>query len=134
MLIAHHPDEFDGVHRGDRRGRRLQHHRARPADVPDRGRREGHGLDAAHRPRQGRTRLDDNRDNAVTELATAVARIGAHHWPVRLTPTMEALLATVAELAGIEATPEDAEALVGELGSATRMLGAGSATPRTRRC
>ena len=27
-----------------------------------------------------------NRDNAVTALAAAVARIGAHEWPVRLTP------------------------------------------------
>ena len=37
-----------------------------------------------------------NRDNAVTELAAAVARIGAYEWPVRLTPTMEVLLAAVA--------------------------------------
>ena len=65
-----------------------------------------------------------NRDNAITELATAVARIGAHEWPVRLTPTMQTLLAAVAELAGTEATPENAEALVDEFGSATRMLGA----------
>jgi len=65
-----------------------------------------------------------NRENAVTELATAVARIGAHDWPVRLTPTMRTLLAAVAELAGTEATPENAEALVEEFGTATRMLGA----------
>jgi acetylornithine deacetylase/succinyl-diaminopimelate desuccinylase-like protein len=65
-----------------------------------------------------------NRENAVTELAAAVARIGAHEWPVRLTPTMKVLLASVAELAGTEATPENAEALVDEFGTATRMLGA----------
>ena len=65
-----------------------------------------------------------NRDNAVTELAAAVARIGTHEWPVRLTPTMKTLLAAVAELAGTEATPENAEALVQEFGGATRMLGA----------
>jgi len=63
-------------------------------------------------------------DNAVTRLATAVARIGQHQWPVRLTPTMEVLLAAVADLAGTEATPENAEALVEEFGSAARMLGA----------
>ncbi|MFL6156677.1 MAG: M20/M25/M40 family metallo-hydrolase [Marmoricola sp.] len=63
-------------------------------------------------------------DNAVTKLASAVARIGAHQWPVRLTPSMEVLLAAVAELAGTEATPENAEALVDEFGSASRMLGA----------
>jgi len=65
-----------------------------------------------------------NRENAVTELAAAVARIGTYEWPVRLTPTMEVLLAAVAELAGTEATPENAQALVDEFGGATRMLGA----------
>ena len=65
-----------------------------------------------------------NDDNAVTRLAGAVARIGAHPWPVRLTPTMEVLLATIGELAGTEATPENAEALVEEFGDAARMLGA----------
>ena len=65
-----------------------------------------------------------NRENAVTELAAAVARIGAHDWPVRLTPTMRTLLAAVAELAGTEATPDNAEALVEEFGSAARMIGA----------
>ncbi len=63
-------------------------------------------------------------DNAVTRLAGAVARIGQHTWPVQLTPTMEVLLAAVAELAGTEATPENAEALVEEFGPAARMIGA----------
>lgn len=65
-----------------------------------------------------------NDDNAVTRLAAAVARIGAHEWPVRLTPTMRTLLAAVGELAGTEATPENAPALVEEFGGAARMLGA----------
>ncbi|MDP3969480.1 MAG: M20/M25/M40 family metallo-hydrolase [Nocardioides sp.] len=65
-----------------------------------------------------------NRENAVTELASAVARIGAHDWPVRLTPTMEVLLASIGELAGTAATPENADALIEEFGSAARMLGA----------
>jgi acetylornithine deacetylase/succinyl-diaminopimelate desuccinylase-like protein len=65
-----------------------------------------------------------NPDNAVTSLSSAVARIGAHRWPVRLTPTMEVLLATVGELAGVEATPENADALIEEFGGAARMLGA----------
>src|SRR4051794_36018459 len=63
-------------------------------------------------------------DNAVTSLAAAVARIGQHEWPVRLTPTMEVLLAAVAELAGTEASPDNAEELIEEFGSAARMLGA----------
>jgi acetylornithine deacetylase/succinyl-diaminopimelate desuccinylase-like protein len=63
-------------------------------------------------------------DNAVTALAAAVARVGQHDWPVRLTPTMEVLLAAVADLAGTEATPANAEALVEEFGSAARMIAA----------
>lgn len=65
-----------------------------------------------------------NRDNAVTRLAAAVARIGEHPWPVQLTPTMRTLLAAVAELAGTEATPENAESLIEEFGPAARMIGA----------
>jgi acetylornithine deacetylase/succinyl-diaminopimelate desuccinylase-like protein len=65
-----------------------------------------------------------NDDNAVTRLAAAVARIGTYDWPVRLTPTMETLLASVAELAGTEATPGNAEALIEEFGTAARMMGA----------
>jgi acetylornithine deacetylase/succinyl-diaminopimelate desuccinylase-like protein len=65
-----------------------------------------------------------NRENAVTSLAGAVARIGAYEWPVRLTPAMRTLLASVGELAGTEATPENAEALVEEFGGAARMMGA----------
>jgi acetylornithine deacetylase/succinyl-diaminopimelate desuccinylase-like protein len=65
-----------------------------------------------------------NRDNAVTRIAEAVARIGAYEWPVRLTPTMRTLLGTVGELAGTEVTPENARELVEEFGGATRMLGA----------
>ncbi len=65
-----------------------------------------------------------NTENAVTRLAGAVARIGAHTWPVRLTPTMEVLLAAVADIAGTEATPENAETLIEEFGGAARMLGA----------
>ena len=65
-----------------------------------------------------------NDHNAITELAAAVARIGAYQWPVRLTPAMEVLLAAVGELAGTEATPDNAESLIEEFGTGARMLGA----------
>ncbi len=73
-----------------------------------------------------------NTDNAVTRLAAAVARLGAHTWPVRLTPAMEVLLAAVGDIAGQEVTPDTAADLVEEFGSAARMLSAvirNSATP-----
>ncbi len=53
------PRRVRGRDRGGRRGRRLQHHRARTPALPDRGRREGHGLDEAHRARASGSRLDD---------------------------------------------------------------------------
>jgi acetylornithine deacetylase/succinyl-diaminopimelate desuccinylase-like protein len=65
-----------------------------------------------------------NDDNAVSTLAAAVARIAAYDWPIRLTPSMEVLLAAVGEIAGIPARPENALALVDEFESSARMLGA----------
>jgi acetylornithine deacetylase/succinyl-diaminopimelate desuccinylase-like protein len=41
-----------------------------------------------------------NPDNAVTRLSAAMARIGAHRWPVRLIPTVRAAVAAIAEAAG----------------------------------
>ena len=65
-----------------------------------------------------------NPDNAVTEIAAAVARIGAYEWPVRLTSTMRTLLGTVGALAGTDLSPDNAREIVEEFGGATRMLGA----------
>jgi acetylornithine deacetylase/succinyl-diaminopimelate desuccinylase-like protein len=65
-----------------------------------------------------------NTENSVTRLAEAVARIGAHQWPVRLTPAMQTLLATVGEMAGTEVTPENVESLVQEFGDGARMVSA----------
>ena len=55
------PRGVRGCHRRRGRGRWLQHHRAWPADLSDRGRREGHGLDEADRPRVGRPRIHAQR-------------------------------------------------------------------------
>lgn len=52
-----------------------------------------------------------NRDNAVTRLAAAVARIGAHEWPVRLTPTVRAALTELAALYGIGTHLDDLQGL-----------------------
>jgi acetylornithine deacetylase/succinyl-diaminopimelate desuccinylase-like protein len=47
-----------------------------------------------------------NPENAVTRLSAAMARIGAHRWPVRLIPTVRAAVAAIAEAAG---RPEPAD-------------------------
>ncbi len=124
VLVNEHPDEFEGVTDAvgevggfstTVRGRRVYLIEAAEKGMAwmkltARG-RAGHG-----------SMINDQ--NAVTRLSAAVARLGAHQWPVRLTPTMEVLLGTVAELAGTEVTPDNARALVEEFGGATRMLAA----------
>ena len=68
-----------------------------------------------------------NTENAVTELAAAVARIGTHPWPLCLTPTVRALLGGVADLTGLPFDPEDDAVLgrlVDALGPGARFVGA----------
>ncbi|MFD5335233.1 M20/M25/M40 family metallo-hydrolase [Streptomyces hawaiiensis] len=63
-----------------------------------------------------------NRDNAVTRLACAIARIGAHEWPLRLTPTVRAALTELAALYGIETDLADVDALLEKLGPAAALV------------
>jgi acetylornithine deacetylase/succinyl-diaminopimelate desuccinylase-like protein len=72
-----------------------------------------------------------NRDNAVTRLAAALSRIGAHEWPLRLTPTVRAALAELAALYGVESVdpdnpdpenPENTDVLLDKLGPAAALV------------
>ncbi len=63
-------------------------------------------------------------DNAVTELAEAIARIGRHEWPVRLTPSVEAFLTAAADAMGVSFNPKDPAAILGKIGPIARMIGA----------
>ncbi|MFF8942903.1 M20/M25/M40 family metallo-hydrolase [Streptomyces sp. NPDC014864] len=65
-----------------------------------------------------------NRENAVTRLAAAVARIGAHEWPLRLTPTVRAALTELAALYGVETDLRDVDVLLEKLGPAADLVGA----------
>jgi acetylornithine deacetylase/succinyl-diaminopimelate desuccinylase-like protein len=65
-----------------------------------------------------------NDDNAVTRLASAVARIGAHPWPLEITPTVRAFLDGVEEITGVPLDPDDPDALVAVLGTTARFVGA----------
>ncbi len=62
-------------------------------------------------------------DNAITHLAQALAAIGEHAWPATPGPSMQLLLAKIAELTGDDA--QDPDALLEHVGPAIRMLGAG---------
>ncbi|WP_331449141.1 M20/M25/M40 family metallo-hydrolase [Streptomyces prasinus] len=63
-----------------------------------------------------------NRDNAVTRLAAAVARIGEHEWPVRLTPTVRAALTELAALYGVDPDLSDVDTLLTKLGPAAKLV------------
>jgi acetylornithine deacetylase/succinyl-diaminopimelate desuccinylase-like protein len=63
-------------------------------------------------------------DNAVTELAEAVARIGRHEWPVRLTPAAQGFLEAAAAALGIETDQGDYRDLISKLGPISRLVGA----------
>lgn len=63
-------------------------------------------------------------DNAITELATTIARIGTHRFPVQLTPNVRQFLGDVCEQAGIDFDPNDPQAALEQLGPLARMIGA----------
>ena len=63
-------------------------------------------------------------DNAVTEIARAVTRIGEHRWPVRRTRTVDAFLAELSDAYGVEIDGSDPEELVSKLGTLGLLVGA----------
>jgi acetylornithine deacetylase/succinyl-diaminopimelate desuccinylase-like protein len=65
-----------------------------------------------------------NHDNAVTALAAAVARLGEHEFPLRLTKTVRAFLERVCAVYGIAFDPDKPEESIKELGSVSRMISA----------
>ena len=65
-----------------------------------------------------------NNENAVTELAEAVARIGRHEWPVRLTPSVVAFLQAAADALNITFSENDPSAVLSKIGPLARMVGA----------
>jgi acetylornithine deacetylase/succinyl-diaminopimelate desuccinylase-like protein len=63
-----------------------------------------------------------NDDNAVSELAEAVSRLGRHEWPVRLTSTVRAFLETASEAYGIALDPADPEQMFRTLGMISKII------------
>jgi len=63
-------------------------------------------------------------DNAVTELAETVARIGRHEWPVRLTPSAQAFLIAACDALGLDFSPGNVREVLGKLGPLAKMTGA----------
>ncbi|MFF7280052.1 M20/M25/M40 family metallo-hydrolase [Streptomyces griseorubiginosus] len=65
-----------------------------------------------------------HRDNAITELSEAVARLGRHKFPVRVTKTTRAFLDELGDALGTELDPEDMEGTLARLGDIAKLIGA----------
>lgn len=65
-------------------------------------------------------------DNAVTEVAAAVTRIGQHRWPVQLSRTARHMVSAIGEAYGLELDLEDPTELARQLGPVARFIGAGT--------
>jgi acetylornithine deacetylase/succinyl-diaminopimelate desuccinylase-like protein len=65
-----------------------------------------------------------NKNNAVTELAETLTRIGRFDWPVRLTKTNEALVRELSEAFKIDLDPTDVPSIIKVLGPMARLIGA----------
>ncbi|WP_153452925.1 M20/M25/M40 family metallo-hydrolase [Streptomyces smaragdinus] len=65
-----------------------------------------------------------NRDNAITELSEAVARLGRHEFPVRLTKSVRGFLDELGDALGVELDPEDMDTTLAKLGGIARIIGA----------
>jgi acetylornithine deacetylase/succinyl-diaminopimelate desuccinylase-like protein len=65
-----------------------------------------------------------NSDNAVTEVAEAVARIGRYEWPVRETEAAFAFAREACNALGVDFDPKDPAAVLGKLGPISKMVGA----------
>jgi acetylornithine deacetylase/succinyl-diaminopimelate desuccinylase-like protein len=63
-------------------------------------------------------------DNAITALSEAVARVGRHDWPLRMTPTVREFLEGIADALGIEFDVDDPEPALAKLGTLARIVGA----------
>ncbi len=63
-------------------------------------------------------------ENAVTEVAEAVGRIGRHEWPVRLTPSVTAFLRAAADALGIPFSENEPYTVLEKIGPLARMVGA----------
>ncbi|MXM63603.1 M20/M25/M40 family metallo-hydrolase [Streptomyces sp. HUCO-GS316] len=65
-----------------------------------------------------------HRDNAITQLSEAVARLGRHTFPVRVTRTTRAFLDELGDALGTELDPENMEGTLAKLGGIAKLIGA----------
>ena len=124
-FVEHRPDLFAGASEavGEVGGFSVTVHddlRLYPIQTAEKGikwlrlrasRRAGHGSMIHH-------------DNAVTELAEAVSRIGRHEWPIRRTKTVDRFLDELSQAYGLDLSECGVEELLQRLGTLGMLVGA----------
>jgi acetylornithine deacetylase/succinyl-diaminopimelate desuccinylase-like protein len=123
FLADRHPDLFEGCTEGISESGAYTFHasdtlRIYPVAAGERGTA---WLEVTARGRAGHG-SKVNPDNAVSRLAAAIARIGEHQWPVRLTDTVAAALTELAALHGLPADLDDVDDLLVKLGDAASLV------------
>ena len=63
-------------------------------------------------------------DNAVTQMAAAVARIGQHQWPIRKTPTVQRFLDELSDAFQVDLSDANEQELYSRLGTLAYVVGA----------
>ncbi len=63
-------------------------------------------------------------DNAVTHLAAAVSRVGAHEFPMVITDTVRSMVEAIAGVTGMDLDPDNPDQWLPKLGGMARMIGA----------
>ena len=124
-LVEHHPDLFEGASEaiGEVGGFSLSvapDRRLYLVETAEKG-IAWMKLTAAGRAGHGSMVNDDN---AVTALCEAIARLGRHTFPVRVTKTVRTFLGEISEVLGIELDPDDMDATVAKLGPLASLIGA----------
>lgn len=130
-LVANRPDLFDGITEavGEVGGFSLT------VDRPDGSQRRLYLVETAEKGLSWMRLTADataghgsflHADNAVTEIAEAVARIGRHTFPLVMTDSVREFLSTVSEETGLDLRPDapDLDTTLFKLGNLARIIGA----------
>jgi acetylornithine deacetylase/succinyl-diaminopimelate desuccinylase-like protein len=123
-LVDHHPDLFEGVTEaiGEVGGFSFTVNEKLRLYLVETAEKGMHWMRLSVQGTAGHGSMT-NPDNAVTELCEAVARLGRHQWPVRVTKTVRAFLDELSDALGIPLDPEDMETTLAKLGGIARMIG-----------
>ncbi|MCZ0990034.1 M20/M25/M40 family metallo-hydrolase [Streptomyces diastatochromogenes] len=124
-LVDHHPDLFDGVTEAisEVGGFSFTVNEQRRLYLIETAQKGMHWMKLTVAGTAGHGSMI-HRDNAITELSEAVARVGRHKFPVRVTKTTRAFLDELGDALGTELDPEDMEATLAKLGGIAKLIGA----------